>query len=201
VTGVTARRRTSTLVVVAAVIVVVLVAGGAALLMTRNTPTTPAPVPTPFNGAYTVQRARYTISVPDDWAFSDLSNDSETIHIWQWDNKAYIALWLLEKTALPGIKPDTEFSVVVDTFEQQVERGQTALHFLDSAIADDGSIRRSYRFDGMEDSAFPQGQTDNFYLDRGRYVALVQMYSAYGTGNDLVPLFQSVLDSVRVNQA
>ncbi len=201
VTEVTARRRTSTLVVVAIIVVLLVVGGGAVLLATRNNPPQVAVVPTPFADAYTVQRSLYTISVPDNWSFTDLSNETETIHIWQLDTRAYIALWLVDKTALPDVTTDTEFSVMVDSFEQQVVRSQDGLHFLDSAIAEDGSIRRSYQFSGMEGSDFPPGQTDNFYLDRGKYVALLQVYSSYQTGSDLVPTFQSVLDSLRVTQA
>ncbi|MEP7292339.1 MAG: serine/threonine-protein kinase [Chloroflexota bacterium] len=204
-TGIAAARRgISPALIVALLAVIALVVAGIVVLPRLNPPpATPvvAAIPTPFEGSYAVRRSQYSISVPNDWTFTDLSGELGMVHLWQLDQQAYIALWLVDKANLPDVTPATEFSVVVDSFDTQVLRGQDALHFIDSEIAPDGSIRRSYQFSGMEGSDFPPGQTDNFYLDRGDYVVLVQMYSSYGTENTLVPTFQSVLDSVRVTQA
>lgn len=198
VTGVTQRRRTSTLAVVAAVVVILLIAGGVALLATRNTPAPAAPVPTPFAGAYTVQRSQYTVSIPDNWTFSDQSNDLGMEHFWELGDTAYIAVWLVDKAKLTT-NSNSDLSALADSFDAQSPQPDT-MTLIDTATAQDGSIRRSYRFTGMEGSDYPAGQSDWFYMDRGKYLAVVELYSAYSTGNDLVPTFQSVLDSLRINQ-
>ena len=48
-----------------------------------GTPTQAAAMPTPFAEATTVRRGQYTISVPDDWSFVDLSNELGLVHVWQ----------------------------------------------------------------------------------------------------------------------
>ena len=194
-------RRISPIALIVALVVIVVAGGGIALFATRNnTPTvTVAPMPTPFNQAYAVQRSQYTLSIPDNWSFSDLSGDLGMAHIWQKGDSAYISLWLVEKGKL--LPADTDFLTVMNTFDTQVIRKQGGLAFIDESTAEDGSVRRSYRWLGMEGSAFPPGQTDIFYMDRGNYLAVVETYAAYGEGNDLVPTFQQVLDSLRVNQA
>ncbi|MBI1256649.1 MAG: protein kinase [Chloroflexi bacterium] len=193
-------RRLSPIVLVAALVLIVVVVGGIALFATRNnTPiVTPPPMATPFAQAYAVQRSQYTMSIPNNWSFSDLSGDLGTAHVWQLDNSAYIALWLVEKGKL--LPKDTDFLTLMNTFDTQVIRKQGGLDFIDEATAEDGSVRRSYRWLGMEGSDFPPGQNDIFYMDRGNYLAVVETYASYAEGNDLVPIFQQVLDSLRVVQ-
>ena len=70
-----------------------------------------------------------------------------------------------------------------------------------TATAEDGTVRRSYRLEGENEPGFPPGQTDLFYQDRGDQLAVFETYSAYAAGNELVPVFQQVLDSLRVSQA
>ncbi|MFN8448323.1 MAG: serine/threonine-protein kinase [Anaerolineae bacterium] len=193
-------RRTSPIVFAVIGIVLIAVVAGVGLMLTQNNPppATPIVMPTPFAGAYTVRRGEYTISVPDNWSFADLSNDLGLVHVWQSGTDAYFALWLVEKDKLT---PSSEFSAAIDAFDTREMDTQSILTFLNGDTAEDGSVRHSWRLDGANDQNFPPGQTDNFYLDRGKYLVVVQMYTSYGTGNDLVPTYQQVLDSLRVPQA
>ncbi|MCC6805614.1 MAG: serine/threonine protein kinase [Anaerolineae bacterium] len=193
-------RRTSPILYAVIGIVLIAVIGAGAFFMTQNNPppATPAPMPTPFGGAYTVRRSEYTISVPDNWSFSDQSNDLGTVHIWQSGTDAYVALWLVERSKLT---PSSAFLAAVDAFDEREMNDQPSLTYLNGDTAEDGSVRHSWRLDGENAQNFPPGQTDNFYLLRGKYLAVVQVYSSYGTGNELVPTFQQVLDSLRVTQA
>ena len=196
-----APRRSRTPIILAAVVVLIIVVAAAALFVTRGIqppPTPVAAVPTPFTGAYTVKRDQYTISMPEDWSFNDLSSDLGLTHIWNQGNDAFISVWLVDKSKL--VPSSTDFLTLVNSFDAQVIRTQKSYQFIDEATAPDGSVRRSYRFSGSSNSPFAPGQVDVFYLDRGKYLAVVEMFSAYQTGNTLVPTFQNVLDSLRVNQ-
>ncbi len=195
-------RRTSPLVYVALVVVIVVVIAGIGFIVTRNNPPPPTPqvaaLPTPFDNAMTVRRTQYTISVPDNWSFTDLSGDLAMVHAWRLDNSAYVKLWLVDKSTLTT---GNDFQAAMDAFDAHQVRPQTKLHFIDAETAQDGSVRRSYRTDGPDEQNFPPGQTDFFYLNRGKYLVVVEMYASYQEGNDLVPTFQQVLDSLRVTQA
>ncbi len=197
------KRRVNPLLIVALLVVLVVAGGGAVVLLTREQPT-PTPfapqsvaIPTPFAAASTVSRSQYSISVPDGWTFTDLSNDLGLVHVWQLDQNAYFALWIVEKTQLSS-DANASLSDLAASFDEHAIDPSLQLAFIDSATAEDGTIRRSFRLTGSNDESFPSGETDNFYLDRGKKLAVVQMYTAYATGNDLVPTFQAVLDSVRV---
>ena len=104
---------------------------------------------------------------------------------------------MVEKSKLTQ---SSDFSALIDAFDEREMNTQPNLHFLNADTAEDGSMRHSYRLEGANDQNFPAGQTDNFYLDRGADLVVMQMYTSYETGNDLVPVFQSVLDSLRINQ-
>lgn len=197
------KRRSPVMLVAALGVIAVIVIAAVVVLPTLNPSGTPGTtlIPTPFADAYVVQRSQYSISVPNNWSFSDASNDLGTVHVWQLDTRAYIALWLVDKANLPGLNANSDFNAAVDSLTAQVLQAPEAFKLLDEAVAEDGAIRRSYRFAGMENSAYAPGQTDNFFLNRGDEIALVQIYSSDAAGNEYVPTFQSVLDSLRVRQA
>jgi serine/threonine protein kinase len=46
--------------------------------------------------------------------------------------------------------------------------------------------------------SFAPGQTDVYFLQRGSYLVILEMYGADETANTLIPTFQNILDSVRV---
>jgi serine/threonine protein kinase len=195
-------RRSPVMLIAALVVVAVIAVAAVVVIPTLNpvvvTPTSVAAIPTPFDDAYMVQRSQYSISVPNDWAFVDLSDDLGMIHVWQSGTQAYIGVRLIDKSKLTT---STNFADVIEAFETAKIRPQSNLTPLNEETAEDGTVRRSYRLDGENAPGFPPGQTDIFYEDRGDQLAVFEAYSAYEAGNDLVPMFQSVLDSLRVRQA
>jgi hypothetical protein len=48
---------------------------------------------------------------------------------------------------------------------------------------------------------FQPGQLDAFYINRTPQLVVIEMYSADELGNQLVPTFQSILDSLQVKGA
>ena len=197
------QRRSPVMLIAALVVVVAVIAVAAVVVLpTLNpvvvTPTAVAAIPTPFDDAYMVQRSQYSISVPNNWTFVDLSDDLGMIHVWQSGTDAYVGLRLIDKSKLTT---SANFADVIEAFEAAKIRPQTTLTFLNEETAEDGTVRHSYRLDGENTLGFPPGQTDIFYEDRGTQLAVFEAYSAYEAGNDLVPVFQNVLDSLRVRQA
>jgi hypothetical protein len=191
----------SPVAIIGLVAVVALVIAGVVVLprLSAPPPATPAPMPTPFASAYTAQRSQYTMSVPEGWS---LTSDSGR-EIWQSDDNAYVAVRLVDQPAEGG-----NFAAQVDALDSSDMRSSDSLRFIDGATAEDGSIRRSYVVlppDGSDDASdnfdVPPGQLDVFYLDRGTQIAVVEVYSSYDTANELVPTFQQVLDSLRINSA
>ncbi len=173
----TPKRRTLGWIAALLVVIVIAAVAGIILLTPRSAPppATPPPAPTPFANAYTVQRSLYTISVPEGWKFTDLSNDFGTVHMWQLDTRAYVAIWVIDKTKLTNPGATADFNALVDSFDTEVVSHMDGMQFIDGTTAEDGSVRRSYRYAGAE-GAFPAGQTDVFYLDRGKYIAVVETY-------------------------
>lgn len=192
----------SPVAIIGLVAVVALVIAGVVVLPRLNAPppATPAPMPTPFANAYTAQRTRYTMSVPEGWSLNNSASEPGK-EVWQLDDEAYVSVRLVDKSA-----PDAPFAAEVDTLDSSDMRSNESLRFIDGATAEDGSIRRSYVIlppDGTDDAPdnfdVPPGQVDVFYLDRGTRVAVVEVYSSYDTANDLVATFQEMLDSLRVS--
>jgi serine/threonine protein kinase len=199
-TEVQAPRRSRAPLFAGIAVAIVAVAAVVGVLVMNNQPPPVAPTPTPFANAYTVQRNLYTISVPEDWRFLDSSADGVTEHIWYINSDAFFSISLVDKSTVQP-DPNSDFVEIVNNYDQEKIRPQINLRFIDGATAEDGSIRRSYRFDVVEGSDFPAGQTDLFYLDRGKFLGVVQVYSAYSTGDEYVPTFQLILDSLRMAQA
>lgn len=154
----------------------------------------PTVIPTPFENAYTVTRADYTISAPDGWSFNDFSNEIGTVHVWQLDQRAFIGLWLVDEGVFGNIDSTADLA---DAFEasESVDRANL-LTRIDQDMADDGTLRRSYQFGGENTPGFPGGQSDYYFMRRGDQFVVIEMYAAYNTGNELIPTFQNVLDSL-----
>ncbi|MBW4437593.1 MAG: protein kinase [Pleurocapsa minor GSE-CHR-MK-17-07R] len=194
------RRGLSPLVYVGAG-VVALVAVGAIVLSITSQPPPPIYVtptfdpaaltlPTPFASALNVARDVYSLNVPDDWAFVDLSADDEVSHVWQKGTEAYVAV------TLQGAGDD--FAAQIDTYVAE-HFPEAAFAFIDEASAPDGTIRRSFRLFGQTEPAFQPGQTDVFFRQAGDTFAALELYASDGIGAATVPIFQQVLDSLRLN--
>lgn len=203
------------LITVVIVVALIVIGGIAALVLLDQDDSEPiiepqtafSAVPTPFFRAETVRDELYTISIPEQWippmGFFDLSEDDRMIHVWQPDQQgnrlnAYVSLEIIEDDL-----------TTTEAFEDAVERYTTnaldtredSLTEIDSAVAEDGTIRRSFRMVGARDGnvQFPPGQLDVFILNRAPYLVALHVYSADETGNTLVQTFQSILDSLRID--
>ncbi len=198
VTSVTPRSSSRGLIIgLALVLGIVLIVAVAFVFSRANQPPAPqvAAMPTPFANAVTVQRDQYTISVPDGWVFDDLSDQLGLYHSWSLDNLAYVRISLIAKTVLT---PSGDFAAAMDAYDAENIQGDNTIHLIDAATAPDGSVRRSYQRDSISANDFLPGQVDYFYLNRGKYLVVLETFSAYKTGNEYVPVFQSVLDLLRI---
>lgn len=204
---------TGLLVAIVLIVAVVVIGGVAALSITSdkgNDPTTTVNtpvanlVPTPFFRAETVRGDIYTVSIPEAWippvGRYDLSTTNRLIHVWQPDNvNAYVALEIEELNL-----SDTEaFQSAIDRYvEEELASRDGTFTEIDSSVAPDGTVRKSYRMvDASNGSTdFEPGQLDIFFENRAPYFIAVNMYSADSTGNTLVQTFQSILDSLRIEE-
>jgi hypothetical protein len=168
------------------------------LLVIINRPAEPLPptpavalMPTPFTNARIARHDRYTISVPDSWQFVDLSDNDRLIHVWQRNLEAYIGLTLIPSD-------ESDFQAQSDAFLVS-HYPEDAYSFIDEATAPDGSVRSSHRLFGQANPPFEPGQTDTFFLNRPPYVVVLELFASDTLGNGIVPEFQQVLDSLRIN--
>jgi serine/threonine-protein kinase len=193
-------------------VVAALVIGGLLVVPNLQPPEAPVtlvaatlPPPTAFSRASVVQNALYSIAVPSSWRYVDLTGtDGVLRHYWddrvqgsQQAASAYVTLELIETDVTT---PQT-FSTAVETYARAYLAPAIAggsLLPIDEAAAPDGTLRRSFRRPAAE---LESGQMDVFFIARGPYLAVVQMFSGDSQGSALVPTFQQVLDSLRVKSA
>lgn len=182
--------------IVALVLIAIVVGGGLLLLQNLNPP---PPIdaaslpPTPFAGAVAVRQPEYSISIPRDWMplradFIDQSNEDRLVHIWQARDGSAVATLAL-------VNSDR---VTVAQYDSQYYESQPGVRLIDEETAPDGTLRRSYRT--AADADFPAGQMDVFYLQRGDYLAVLELFTSDNIANQagLINNLQSILDSLRV---
>lgn len=182
-----------------ATVAVILVGVGVvvALLLSANPEPAPPPsIPTPFAGGAVISEAPYSLSMVNAWIppqrYEELptSTDLGEVLAHRWaaeDGAASVTLTLVE----PG-------EDVMRTAASYDETTTTAAYTaLDESVAPDGTLRRSYRIDREETGQ--SGQVDRFYMERGGYLLVLEMYTADETGNEWVPTLQNILDSVRAS--
>lgn len=189
------------------VMALLIVAAGVVFMLTRGDDDPPvvdagAVVPTPFFRAETVSEDLYSISIPQAWipsdGYYDLSDTNRLIHVWQpEDRSAYAAIEMLQTQ----LGSEDAFRVAVDEYDQTYIVSRGNLEFIDEDTAEDGTIRRSYRFLESEDAGagFGPGQLDVFYKNHSPYLTVINVYSADSVGNTMVNTLQQILDSVRVS--
>lgn len=186
------RKRRPLIWVGAVVLLVAVVAAVGVIVLRPSPPSTPTPLPTPFENARVARSAAYTLSVPDSWPFVDLSEGDRLSHVWQNGSSAAISL-----TQIPRPQGDANaFRAEIDAF---VEEQYPAEHFtlIDEAMAENGVVRRSYRLQGLVDPPLDDGQVDTFFFNLPDALVVLELYAADSYGNDLVPMYQQVLDSAR----
>lgn len=210
----TAAPRRLPLAVIAAGVVLLVIVGAVFLLPGIISPQGEIPVTrvasavgtaTPFMNAQVVSTDRYSINLPGAWippqGYYDLSDDERLIHIWQDENLAsYVAVVIPQRLA---IRSDDDFLAAVNSYTARYYQTERAANLtpIDDVTAQDGTVRQSYRLHGDVQPPFPPGQLDVFFINRAPNLVVLEMYSADSTGSTLVPTFQQILDSLRVNAA
>lgn len=211
-TVVTEGARTLPLTPLIAVVILGIIAVGAFALLNRPTTpeTDPNAVPTPFPRASMIEGDLYTISMPNEWIpsgggdYIDQSDAARMVHVWQSGTNAFVTLALV----VTDVSTDAAFQQAVEFYDSQyyaADRESGYMTPLDEALAEDGTLRRSYRLGDNDTTpanannpAFPPGQLDIFYKRQGDYLAVLETYTADPTGNTLVSTLQRILDSLRV---
>jgi serine/threonine-protein kinase len=201
-----AQPRSNLPVILSVVAIIAVVALAAALALPRLTaPPGPPPVtnlpstlppPTPFSGARSVDQNAFTMMVPASWKVAnDTSAQNErTRSLWEAPDKSGFISVANMGDALKNEAFDSAVKRYAQRwYEDAVNKGTLTL--IDEAVAPDGTERYSYRATGGD---YPSGQLDVFFLDRKPKLIVVELFSADSTGNTLVPIFQQVLDSLRV---
>jgi hypothetical protein len=186
-----------------------------------------AAVPTPFPGAQTVTGPNdaFTISMLDEWvpqqsSSVDTSQGSTRLrNVWQADNDAaFIALTIFESPAQAADQMDRAMEAfLTSSYNEDLVRNL----LIDRDVAEDGTTRMSFRIPGrtrdevdrgIDRFAGPErdirsmerpGQLDVFFRHEDGNLVVLEMYTADiidndTTGNDLVPRFQMILDSLRI---
>jgi serine/threonine-protein kinase len=197
------------LIIGAVVVLAVLIIGAVVVLPQINSgpaPVTEIPVtlppPTIFPDSQRVETNEYSISIPRQWippqGFYDNSDGERLIHIWQDSNlTTYSAVVIPNAINITDVE---SFEHAVEAYSDQyykTERADT-LDPIDTVTAPDGTIRQSYHLHGDVQPPFPPGQVDVFFLNRAPHLVILEMYSADSLGNQLVPTFQRMLDSLQL---
>ncbi len=166
-----------------------------------------ATVPTPFPRASTLFDAQYSISMFNDWIPpEDRINESDEDmlrHVWRApDSSAAVALTILSSALGEG----QSIIGAIGSYIRDTYGDEFTDFFVDGDVADDGTVRRSYRIPVLEDGrdisilrgvASP-GQLDTFFAERDGQLIVIEMYTADATANTLVGRMQAILDSIRL---
>lgn len=184
--------------IAAAVVLLIVVFGGAGVyFFTDIFDPAPAPIELPEDFRL-IQTENYSIGVPSDLLpavndFMDQSNANRILHRWQNDEEMYVTLALVNAERMSQTDYFNQYyssEMVSDT-----TAGWT---LIDDTVAEDGTARESYRVDG--DDALANGQIDIFYLTRGEFLVVVEMYTSDAVASDaeIINNLQVILDSLRV---
>lgn len=191
------RQGNSMMPIIAVAMLVLIIASGAGLyfftdIFTGGTPS--IELPTNFS---LVETDNYRIGIPrtmlpavDD--FIDESTANRVLHRWQNSDDMYVSLALVNASRV------TQNGYYTSYYEDFLTNSET-WRLIDEATAEDGTLRQSYRVDG--DSSLDNGQVDVFYLTRGEFLVVVEMYTSDTVGNqdDVINDLQTILDSLQVN--
>jgi hypothetical protein len=207
-------RRLSPMVIGVIALVVLIVGGGAAALILPNVlPPTVLPTldyaatysaeaaftPSPFANSAAFATSQFTLSIPNSWSGPvDRSDEVRTRNVWRSDDgTAFFSLSLVDA----DVSEAQQFRQAALTYHDRFYQSDDRLSLIDETVAPDSSLRRSFRVHNPnpQDDAIASGQLDVFYLSRGSRLGVVEVYSADNAGNDIVPVFQSILDSLRIH--
>jgi serine/threonine protein kinase len=203
-----AQPRSNLPVILSAVALIAVVALAAVLVLPRLTaPSGPPPVtnipstlppPTPFSGARSVDQTAFSMMIPASWkVVNDTSGQTERVrNIWEAPDKSgFISVVNMGDALGTEAFNSAVKGYARRWYDDAVNKG--SLKLIDEAVAPDGTERYSYRATAGD---YPPGQLDVFFLDRKPKLVVVELFSADSTGNNLVPIFQQVLDSLRMKE-
>jgi serine/threonine-protein kinase len=184
--------------VVAVVAVIALILGVTTSQAPPPVYVTPTPqavaVPTTFPDGVAMEQDGLNLTVPASWTLTDRSQNGQFNHVWQDGQEAYISL------ARNRDGQFADLNAFIADYEAE-HFPAAAFQFIDEATAPDGTVRRSYRLIGASAAGLAPGQTDVFFRQAGADYLALELYAADRQGNDLTPLFQQVLDSLRLESA
>lgn len=152
----------------------------------------PTVLPTPFAGGVRTTTARYSVNVPQNWRFVDLTSNwpqTELVHEWRDAGQSSIGLVIMP---MGGRSVEAVRDQVATVIGQEEGGGMT---LIDEETAPDGTLRTSYR---LEAASRPYGQLDLFVLLRGETAVIVKLYTADSADPSALSLAQMMLDSVRL---
>ncbi len=186
------KKRSPLPLVFGVIVVLVAVVGGGVLFAPQilGTQASAPAVPTPFAGADTIENESYSVSIPD--AFTRFENNSDI-------NRTYEKWQPSDESAFITVATVADNAMNIGSYEARYYDGDTALTFIDEAIAEDGTVRKSYRV--VDSSDMPNGQLDIFYMQRGDTLAVIELFTADASEPDeaTISRLQLMLDSFRVD--
>lgn len=150
----------------------------------------------------------YSIGIPSDLLptsadFIDESDENRTLHRWQRDDDLYITVALVRASRM---SQEGYFDQYYDDFlpDDDSDDGDNspdvAWIFIDEATSLDGTLRHSYRIEGLD--SMPNGQVDLFFLRRDDFLVVVEMFTSdehIADNSDAISILQTILDSIRVD--
>jgi len=176
-----------------------------------------AAVPTPFPRAETFEGQNFTMTIPDEWLtppveLPTLNQRIDAFHVWAAPGREAIVMFTLIDADLGG---DARFfreavdQYVASQYNRRVLGGM--FEYIDETTAEDGTIRRSYRYnaevqgDRVRLDALPgnlelgNGQFDVFFVQEAPYMGVLEIYTADAVGNRFNVRLQGMLDSLRID--
>lgn len=181
------------------IVIILLIAGTAGLyfftdIFTGETSTLDLP-----DNFAVIETEDYRIGIPQNMLpsaddFIDESNPDRTYHRWQNTDDVYVTVALVNANRV------TQTGYYNLYYEDFLANGDS-WQLIEDNIAEDGTLRESYRVEN--DASLANGQVDVFYMIRGEFLVVVELYTsdAVANGNALIRELQTILDSIQVTGA
>ncbi len=186
------KKRSPLPMVFGAIVILLALAGGGLVLAPQllGSQTVEAIAPTPFSGASRVSAETYSVSIPGAFnQFEDNSDLTRTYEKWQpSDESSFVSVATVADNAMSA-----------ETYEARFYSNNDYLRFIDENVAEDGTLRKSYRIINSPDIA--NGQLDVFYMLKGETLAVIELFTADSSEPDeaTISRLQLMLDSFRVD--
>jgi serine/threonine protein kinase len=150
-----------------------------------------------------VETENYSVGVPVNLMptntndFIDESSEERILHRWQTTDDLYVTIAVVngERMRLDAYYEQYHEPNIIG-YENALPTASWT--FIDEALAENGTLRRSYRIEG--DANLHNGQIDIYYLEQGEFLVVVEMYVADEIATSPVTLgnLQGILDTLRI---